>query len=207
MKWWHWLILELLIIFGVMAWVYFFPSEIEDDFAKGMIGFAFLCIVEKTRIICRRNRMNYTIEQNAGENRIEGGVVSISGSIDIPDDIKRECKTCKNPYCSRTMEERQKTEVQVHTQYGWECEDKEKYVQNDGGFVLTKKSNLKYQLQSYESYINDIPLVIDPCKQCAVYKRKGGYDTGHFDSDGQWDDSNSCKMCCWYYDSKFEVGV
>ena len=33
---------------------------------------------------------NYTVEQNAGENRIEGGVVSISGSIDIPNDIKIE---------------------------------------------------------------------------------------------------------------------
>ena len=67
------------------------------------------------------------------------------------------------------------------------------------------KKDLKEQLKSYESYINDIPLVIDPCKQCMIYKAKGGYDTGHFDSDGQWDDSNSCKMCCWYYDSKFEV--
>ena len=31
-----------------------------------------------------------------------------------------------------------------------------------------------------------------------------GYDT--YESDGQWDDSNSCKMCCWYYDNKFEIG-
>ena len=68
------------------------------------------------------------------------------------------------------------------------------------------KKELKEQLKSYEGHINDIPLVIDPCKQCKIYKEKGGYDTGHFDSDGQWDDSNSCKMCCWYYDSKFEVG-
>ena len=67
------------------------------------------------------------------------------------------------------------------------------------------KKELKEQLKSYEGYINDIPLVIDPCKQCKIYKAKGGYDTGHFDSDGQWDDSNSCKMCCWYYDSKFKV--
>ena len=69
------------------------------------------------------------------------------------------------------------------------------------------KNELNEQLKSYEGYINDIPLVIDPCKQCKVYKTKGGYDTGHCDSDGQWDDSNSCKMCCWYYDSKFEMEV
>ena len=42
-------------------------------------------------------------------------------------DIKRECKTCKNPYCSRTLEERQEQEVQHHFQYGFECTDKEKY--------------------------------------------------------------------------------
>ena len=153
MKWWHWLVLELLIIFGVMAWIYFFPSEIEDDFAKGMIGFVLIYAIEECKDINRRKTMseNYTVEQNAGENQIEGGVVSISGSV--------------------------------------------------------KKTELKDQLESYEGYINDIPLVIDPCKMCKVYKAKGGYDTGHFDSDGQWDDSNSCKMCCWYYDSKFEVGV
>lgn len=84
MKWWHWLILELLIIFGVMAWIYFFPREFEDDFAKGMIGFVLIYAIEKYKDINRRNRMseNYTIEQNAGENQIEGGVVSISGSVE-----------------------------------------------------------------------------------------------------------------------------
>ena len=79
-----------------------------------------------------------TIEQNAGENRIEGGVVSISGSVNIPD-IKRECKTCRNPYCSRTLEERQNIEVQAHWQYGWECEDKEKWLSHSGGFEFIKK--------------------------------------------------------------------
>ena len=50
MKWWHWLILELLIIFGVIAWVYFFTSEdIYDDFAKGMIGFVLIYAIEKCR--------------------------------------------------------------------------------------------------------------------------------------------------------------
>ena len=151
MKWWHWLILELLIIFGVITWIYFFPSEIEGDFAKGMIGFALIYAIEECKDINRGNRMSeyYTVEQNAGENRIEGGVVGISGSIDIPDDTKRECKTCKNPYCSRTLEERQKVEVQVHTQYGWECCDKEKYLQDDGGLVLVKKEEFEKAVKSF----------------------------------------------------------
>ena len=151
MKWWYWLILELLIIFGVTAWIYFFPSEIEGDLAKGMIGFVLFYAIEECKGTNRRNRMseNYTVEQNAGENQIEGGVVSIGGSIDIPDDIKRECKTCKNPYCSRTLEERQSKEVQVHFQYGWECEDKEKYLQNDGGYVLVKKEEFEKAVKSF----------------------------------------------------------
>ena len=118
MKWWYWLVLELLIIFGVMAWVYFFPSEIEYDFAKGLVGFALIHAIEVYRETNRRKTMDYkegmtcgeclkyeycpvanlnpnhkacmrittkeyhTIEQNAGENRIEGGVVGISGSVD-----------------------------------------------------------------------------------------------------------------------------
>ena len=151
MKWWYWLILELLIIFGVTAWVYFFPGEIEDDLAKGLIGFVLIYAITECKDVNRRKTMseNYTIEQDAGDNRIEGGVVGISGSIDIPDDIKRECKTCKNPYCSRTLEERQKVEVQVHTQYGWECCDKEKYLQNDGGYVLVKKEEFEKAVKSF----------------------------------------------------------
>ncbi len=147
MKWWHWLILELLIIFGVIAWIYFFPSESEEDFAKGMIGFVlFYCIEERRKTMDYKEGMtcgeclkyefcpvanhnanhkacmkitteeNYTIEQNAEENQIEGGVLSISGSV--------------------------------------------------------KKTELKDQLESYEGYINDIPLVIDPCKMCKIYKQK-----------------------------------
>ena len=84
MKWWYWLILELLIIFGVIAWIYFFPSELEGDFAKVLIGFVLFYAIENCKDINRRNKMgeNYTVEQNVGENQIEGGVVSISGSVD-----------------------------------------------------------------------------------------------------------------------------
>ena len=128
MKWWHWLILELLIIFGVIAWIYFFPSESEGDFAKGMIGFVLFYAIEECKEINRRKTMdykkgmtcgkclkyefcpvanhnsnhkacmkitteeNYTVEQNAGENRIEGGVVSISGSVEKPE-LKETLKT------------------------------------------------------------------------------------------------------------------
>lgn len=117
MKWLYWLVLELLIIFGVMAWIYFFPSEIECDFAKGMIGFVLIYTIEDCKDIRRMKTMdykegmtcgeclkyefcpianhntnhkacmkittkdNYTIEQDAGENTIEGGVVSISGTV------------------------------------------------------------------------------------------------------------------------------
>ena len=62
---------------------------------------------------------------------------------DCEQGLKPSCKTCKNTYCSRTLEERQKVEVQVHIQYGWECCDKEKYLQNDGGYVLVKKEEFE----------------------------------------------------------------
>ena len=67
------------------------------------------------------------------------------------------------------------------------------------------------QLAEYEKKINDIPLVIDPCKQCKVYKKKDrykfkeGYDTGHFENNGDYWVEGACKECCWYYDSKFEI--
>jgi hypothetical protein len=56
MKWWYWLILELLIVFEVISWVYFFPSKIEGgNFAKGMIGFVLIYVIEVCRGINRRN--------------------------------------------------------------------------------------------------------------------------------------------------------
>ena len=59
------------------------------------------------------------------------------------------------------------------------------------------KERLKEQLEVLETYINDIPLIIDPCKNC------------------KWIDDNReshikntdmCKQCCWYYDSQFRSG-
>jgi len=57
------------------------------------------------------------------------------------------------------------------------------------------KKELKEQLKSYEGYINDIPYVISPCKMCKVYKQNGE----------QWK-YKKCRFCCWFYDSKFEIG-
>ena len=56
------------------------------------------------------------------------------------------------------------------------------------------KKELKEQLKSYEGYINDIPLVIDPCKMCKNHSEEKGYEV-------------VCATCCWYYNSKFEIGV
>ena len=137
MKWWHWLVLELLIIFGIMAWIYFFPSEFEDDFAKGMIGFVLIYAITECKDTNRRNKM--TEKEKWQEIFIE----------DCEQGLQPSCKTCKNPYCSRTLEERQKVEVQVHTQYGWECCDKEKYLQNDGGYVLVKKEEFEKAVKSF----------------------------------------------------------
>ena len=67
------------------------------------------------------------------------------------------------------------------------------------------KNEIKEQLKSYEGYINDIPLVIDPCKMCKVYKKNEGHDFGHYDPEKCEYIEGVCKSCCWFYYSKFEV--
>jgi len=69
------------------------------------------------------------------------------------------------------------------------------------------KKELKEQLKSYEGYINDIPLVIDPCKQCKVYKKNKGYDMGHYDKEKDEYIEGVCKNCCWFYPSNFELNI
>lgn len=50
MKWKHCLILEMLIELGVMAWIYFFPSDdIGGDLTKAMFGFVLLYCIEVVR--------------------------------------------------------------------------------------------------------------------------------------------------------------
>ena len=61
------------------------------------------------------------------------------------------------------------------------------------------------QLKSYEGYINDIPLVIDPCKMCKVYKKNKGFDMGSYDKETDRYTKGTCLQCTWFYDSKFEV--
>lgn len=60
------------------------------------------------------------------------------------------------------------------------------------------KSELKDQLDSLESYINDIPMVINPCRVCKFVDKNKTSHNEHIDV---------CSECCWYYDSKFEVGL
>lgn len=62
----------------------------------------------------------------------------------------------------------------------------------------------KDQIKGFEETINNIPLVVDPCKMCKIYKKHNGWFMGEFKK-GEWVDG-ACKMCCWFYDSKFEVG-
>ena len=50
MKWWRWLVLELLIIFGVMAWIFFFPqSTWEEDCCRALSAFVIIFCIEKIR--------------------------------------------------------------------------------------------------------------------------------------------------------------
>jgi len=50
MKWRYWLILELLIMFGVMTWIFFVPSELlEEDFCKALLAYVLLFCIEKIR--------------------------------------------------------------------------------------------------------------------------------------------------------------
>ena len=65
------------------------------------------------------------------------------------------------------------------------------------------KKELKDQLKRYEGNINNIPLVIDPCKMCNTYKKHSGWYVGEYRK-GEWV-YGPCKECCWFYPSKFEV--
>lgn len=51
-------------------------------------------------------------------------------------------------------------------------------------------------LANLESHVNDIPYVINPCKACRYIDEGRETHVKNF---------ATCKDCCWYYDSKFEV--
>ena len=57
---------------------------------------------------------------------------------------------------------------------------------------LETKETLKTQLAVLENYINDVPMVIDPCKMCKHYVKEMHEEC--------------CAECCYWYPSKFEVG-
>ena len=66
------------------------------------------------------------------------------------------------------------------------------------------RAKISDQLKSFESYVNDIPFVIDPCKICKVYKKNKGYEVTVKDKAGNYTDGR-CPQCTWFYSSKFEV--
>lgn len=58
------------------------------------------------------------------------------------------------------------------------------------------KTELKDQLDVLETYINDVPLIINPCKMC---------DLIDDNKETHNDNPEICKQCCWYYDSQFRL--
>lgn len=57
------------------------------------------------------------------------------------------------------------------------------------------KNKFSDQLQVLESYINDIPLIINPCKECDFIDDNG---------ESHIKNVETCKRCCWYYGSNFK---
>ena len=86
----------------------------------------------------------------------------------------------------------------------WCYEKGQQDKMDEMSYLMESKIKLKDQLESYEGYINDIPLVIDPCKMCKIYKDHNGYDIGDRLVNGVWQ-KGYCDDCCWCYSSKFEV--
>ena len=64
----------------------------------------------------------------------------------------------------------------------------------------------KEQLKEFEQNINEIPLMINPCEYCKVYKKKGGYEIVVKTKDGSFVEGR-CKQCCWYYNSNFKENI
>ena len=60
------------------------------------------------------------------------------------------------------------------------------------------KKEIKDQLESFESYINDIPLIIDPCRICKRKDRtKKPFNRNY--------NIEICKRCSWWYPSEFKL--
>ncbi len=168
MKKWSYLILKCLATVVTFVAIFIFPAkDFETDLAKATLGLGVIMILEvfenkkpkpkpKERIwYVRQDGEDFFLTCDCPrEGKVyEGDMFRCQGFIDgykkILNIEMRVCRTCKNPYCSRTLEERQKVEVQMHTQYGWECCDKEKYLQNDGGYVLVRKRSFEKAVKSF----------------------------------------------------------
>ena len=64
MKWWFWLVLELLIIFGVMAWIFLVPCElIEEDLSKALLAYVLVFCIEKTRQYFKEKQKMFTVQE------------------------------------------------------------------------------------------------------------------------------------------------
>lgn len=57
--------------------------------------------------------------------------------------------------------------------------------------------DMNKQTAILENYINDIPLIIDPCRLCVNCTGVRGDITTHL--------TENCKDCCYFYGSKFEA--
>ena len=54
--------------------------------------------------------------------------------------------------------------------------------------------------------IQKILWFFSPCRKCKVYRKNKGYDFGTYDKKKDEYKKGICSECCWFYDSKFEVG-
>ena len=160
MKKWIYLIIKCLVAVTTFIAVLVFPAkDLETDIAKAMVGFSTIILLELFEDLNKgdikpRKDITWYVHQDGEdlfltidcprEGKIyEGDMFKCQGFIDgyqkRLNTEMRVCRTCKNPYCSRTLKERQKKNVVVHTQYGWECSDYEKWLDSSGGFEFIKK--------------------------------------------------------------------
>lgn len=116
MKTWKATILQMIITVFLIVIIYLVNDKEDAFFVAAILFFILLAIeINKEKYKDKDVKENKMIESNF------------------------ECKTCRNPYYSRTLAERQNQEVTHHFQYGWECSDKEKYLQSDGGIIPVRK--------------------------------------------------------------------
>lgn len=60
--------------------------------------------------------------------------------------------------------------------------------------VAEMSKELKEQLDVLETYINDVPMIITPCRSCKLIDDN---------KETHNDNMDLCRLCCWFYDSQF----